>query len=155
MSEVVVVCGRQNSGKTTWIVHLVAALRERGFRVGTIKHTHHDYAVVGKDTTRHQRAGAERVLLASPTGCATYETWNDEPDLHELVDRHFLGFDVVFAEGYRSLAGPKFVVGDDPEANPRGLLRQLEPIRGQPNQDSLMAAVNLMEQLILNQRSVS
>ncbi|MGZ5823753.1 MAG: molybdopterin-guanine dinucleotide biosynthesis protein B [Hyphomicrobium sp.] len=36
------IVGWKNSGKTTLIERLVAALTQRGLRVATVKHTHHE-----------------------------------------------------------------------------------------------------------------
>jgi len=57
------IIGRKNSGKTTLIVELVSTLVERGYRVATIKHTHHDHELdtPGKDSHRHREAGASAV----------------------------------------------------------------------------------------------
>lgn len=54
------VIGRKNSGKTTLIVDLVAEFTRLGYRVGTIKHTHHDHELdtPGKDSHRHRTAGS-------------------------------------------------------------------------------------------------
>ena len=43
-------------------------LKRRGYRIGTIKHTHHapDIDRPGKDSSRHSAAGADTVMLASP-----------------------------------------------------------------------------------------
>ena len=128
MTMTIIVSGQQNAGKTTWVCALTDALQRRGLVVGTVKHTHHEYAVVGKDSTRHQDAGAQRVLLVSPHGAATYDAWEDEPDLLTLVMDRFVGFDVVLAEGYRGESLPKIVVGDDPRANLQGLLQRVPAI---------------------------
>lgn len=122
MSNIVVICGQQNSGKTTWVCALIDVLNQMGLRVGTVKHTHHDYAVVGKDSTRHQDAGAEQVLLVSPTGAARYQSWTEEPPVEQLVEEHFSGYDLVLVEGYRWTEFPKIIVGEDPRANPVGLI---------------------------------
>lgn len=141
MTHIVAVCGRQNSGKTTWICALVASLADHGLRVGTVKHAHHDYAVAGKDSTRHQLAGAARVLLVSPGGSARYDTWDREPDLEDLVRDHFDGFDLVLAEGYRDRPDvPKLIVGVDPDANPNRVLGNLPPVDGDLDPAALLQA---------------
>ncbi|MEK7750140.1 MAG: molybdopterin-guanine dinucleotide biosynthesis protein MobB, partial [Planctomycetota bacterium] len=38
---VISIVGRSNSGKTTLIVKLVKELKSRGYKVATIKHSHH------------------------------------------------------------------------------------------------------------------
>ena len=154
MTEIIVVCGRQDSGKTTWVERLIPVLQRRGFHVGSVKHTHHDYAVVGKDTTRHQNAGASRVVLASRTGGAIYERWDAEPDLEELAERFFSGFDLVFAEGYRSSPLPKIVVGND-DVNESGLLANVRAIHTEGlSDDEVLAAAGLIEEFISQRRNL-
>ena len=67
MPLIVSFVGRSESGKTTLIEKLIPVLRRRGFRVGTIKHTHHNPELdrSGKDSARHLAAGASTVVLAS------------------------------------------------------------------------------------------
>lgn len=62
--------GASGSGKTTLIERLLPVLRERGVRVSTLKHTHHDVPLdlPGKDSDRHRKAGAEEVLLLTGRG---------------------------------------------------------------------------------------
>ena len=66
-SPAIAVVGRHNSGKTTLIEKLIAALVERGHDVGSIKHHSHlgievDYP--GKDSYRHRAAGAGETVIA-------------------------------------------------------------------------------------------
>jgi len=125
VTNVIVVSGRRNSGKTTWVCALAATLRERGLRVGSLKHTHHDCLPPGKDSTRHLEAGAARVVLVTPTGAIRYESWDEEPTLDRLLRTEFAGFDLVLVEGYRAEKAPRLIVGDDPEADTTHLLRRV------------------------------
>ncbi|MGE5257212.1 MAG: molybdopterin-guanine dinucleotide biosynthesis protein B, partial [Hyphomicrobiales bacterium] len=43
MPPIVSIVGRSESGKTTLIEKLIPELRRRGYRIGTIKHTHHAF----------------------------------------------------------------------------------------------------------------
>lgn len=140
----IVVSGDRNSGKTSWVCSLVAALQSRGFRVGTVKHTHHDYAVVGKDSTRHQESGAQRVALIAPHGGAIYDRWPDEPPLTDVVDQYFAGFDIVVAEGYRDSDHPKIVVGPESRANAENVLARVSEAQGEAPPDELDRVVQLV-----------
>ncbi len=62
------IVGRKNSGKTTLIVELVEWLTQQGYRVGTIKHTHHHHELdtPGKDSFRHREAGSCAIGILSP-----------------------------------------------------------------------------------------
>lgn len=68
MAKRVHIVGRKNSGKTTLIVELVAHLTQLGYRIGTIKHTHHRHELdtPGKDSYRHGQAGAALVGILAP-----------------------------------------------------------------------------------------
>jgi molybdopterin-guanine dinucleotide biosynthesis protein MobB len=110
MPSIVSIVGRSESGKTTLIEKLIPALKCRGYRVGTIKHTHHvpDIDRAGKDSTRHRAAGAQTVMLASPGQVAMIKTVASA-DLDELV-RYFDDVDLLITEGYKSGGKPKIEV---------------------------------------------
>ena len=57
---VVAVSGVKNSGKTTFLEHLLPILNKKGFKVAVIKHDGHDFEpdVKGTDTWRLKNAGA-------------------------------------------------------------------------------------------------
>ncbi|UCF95758.1 MAG: molybdopterin-guanine dinucleotide biosynthesis protein B, partial [Desulfobacterales bacterium] len=60
--------GYSGSGKTTLLEKLIAELKQRGFRVGTIKHDVHGFEMdrPGKDSWRHKQAGASVTVISSP-----------------------------------------------------------------------------------------
>ena len=66
MPPIVSIVGKSDSGKTTLLEKLVAAIRSRGYRVGTIKHDTHGFDIdhEGKDSWRHKKAGARTVVLS-------------------------------------------------------------------------------------------
>ncbi len=68
MPQIICIVGRSQSGKTTLIEKLIPVLKNRGHRIGTIKHSQHifDFDKSGKDSWRHKDAGAETVIIASP-----------------------------------------------------------------------------------------
>jgi molybdopterin-guanine dinucleotide biosynthesis protein B len=104
------IAGYKNSGKTTLIVDLVRDLVARGWRVGTIKHAHHDFDIdhPGKDSFLHRAAGATEVVVASARRVAHIRelTGSDEPSLAELVQqmRHV---DLLLVEGWKSGSHPR------------------------------------------------
>lgn len=128
----VCVVGKKNSGKTTTVLALVAALRGRGHRVMTIKHGHRfDLDREGTDSYRHRvEAGAERVVLAGPGQFSVVGTWPEtrEPGPAELAARYLPDADIVVIEGFKLEPIPKIEVfrravhdtpvwdPDDPEA---------------------------------------
>jgi molybdopterin-guanine dinucleotide biosynthesis protein MobB len=87
------VIGRKNHGKTTLVSELTRELTERGNRIGTIKHTHHDHELdtPGKDSHRHRTSGAVCVGILSPQLNACF--WS-EPDAKG--DDRYTAFDPIF-----------------------------------------------------------
>lgn len=104
------VTGWKNCGKTGLVERLVAEFTQRGLRVATIKHAHHDADIdhAGTDSHRHRVAGAGQVLLATPERWAlmTELRGAPEPGVEDLVaklDPH----DLVLIEGYKTGLHPK------------------------------------------------
>lgn len=110
MPPIVSIVGRSESGKTTLIEKLIPVLTQRGYRVGTIKHTHHavDIDRAGKDSARHRSAGAGTVMLASPGQVAMFKATASEA-LDELI-RYFDDVDLLITEGYKRENKPKIEV---------------------------------------------
>ena len=110
MPPIVSIVGQSESGKTTLIEKLIPLLTERGYRIGTIKHTHHavDIDRSGKDSARHRNAGAETVMLASPGRIAMFKATASET-LDGLI-RYFEDVDLLITEGYKRENKPKIEV---------------------------------------------
>ncbi|MDH3718171.1 MAG: molybdopterin-guanine dinucleotide biosynthesis protein B [Planctomycetota bacterium] len=98
------IIGRKNSGKTTLIVELVQHLSSRGYRVATVKHTHHQHELdtPGKDSYRHRLAGAAAVGILSPSLSAVFWPPAASEDGAARYDRLLANFpdcDLVLVEG--------------------------------------------------------
>lgn len=99
------IVGRKNSGKTTLIVDLVRHLTANGYRVGTIKHTHHHHELdtPGKDSHRHRVAGSAVVGILSPGMTAVFqpkeEAAQEANDPYEQLAPMFADCDLVLVEG--------------------------------------------------------
>jgi molybdenum cofactor guanylyltransferase/molybdopterin-guanine dinucleotide biosynthesis protein MobB len=110
---VVGVAGWKNSGKTTLVARLVAHLVAQGFRVSTVKHTHHDISPdeANTDSDRHRAAGAHDVALVSPRRWRVGGVMREEaePPL-EAVVAALAPADIVIVEGYKRAAIPKIEV---------------------------------------------
>ena len=67
MAPMISIVGYADAGKTTLIEKLVPELKNRGYRVGTIKHAVHESNLdtQGKDSWRHFAAGADTVVVSS------------------------------------------------------------------------------------------
>src|SRR6185369_10881752 len=61
------ITGWSGSGKTTLLIRLIPVLVQRGLRIATLKHEHHDFDVdiPGKDSYEHRKAGASEVIVSS------------------------------------------------------------------------------------------
>lgn len=106
-----IVGGKSNSGKTTLLVKLIREAKRRGWRVATLKHDVHGFEMdqPGKDTWRHDRAGADVVAISSPKRIAILERVSDDQPLDEVLAR-IHGVDVIFTEGYKHANKPKIEV---------------------------------------------
>ena len=100
------------TGKTTLLIQLIPLLKQRGLRVGLIKHSHHNFEIdhQGKDSFRLRAAGASPVLLVSPYRRAVITEFTEpkEPCLSDqlkLFDANEL--DLLLIEGFKSEAIPK------------------------------------------------
>ncbi|MBC7101335.1 MAG: molybdopterin-guanine dinucleotide biosynthesis protein B [Methanobacteriales archaeon] len=58
------IIGTKDTGKTTLVTRLIKGLTDKGYKVGTIKHTHGRFDFPGKDTEIHRKAGAKLVIGA-------------------------------------------------------------------------------------------
>lgn len=106
---VVGVAGWKNSGKTTLVAKLVREIVRRGYRVATVKHSHHDitFEADGTDSARHRKAGAQQVAVVSPRRWTLLRddgdvTWREEaePPLASIVAQ-LEPADIVIVEGMK------------------------------------------------------
>ena len=99
------IVGWSGSGKTTLMRQLLPQLIGRGFRVSTIKHTHHSFDIdkPGKDSYMHREAGAHEVLITGTRRWALLHENRDtaEPDIDALLTR-LEEVDLVLIEGFKS-----------------------------------------------------
>jgi molybdopterin-guanine dinucleotide biosynthesis protein B len=98
------IAGWKNSGKTGLAVRLVTELTQRGYRISTIKHAHHDFDIdkIGADSWRHREAGAHEVTIVSGTRYAIMHELRGapEPSFEEILAR-LAPCDLVLIEGYK------------------------------------------------------
>ena len=108
---VLCIVGFSGSGKTTVSVGLIATLKKRGLRVGTIKHDVHGFEMdrPGKDSWRHKQAGSATTIVTSPKQIGV--VMDVDHDHHPLELLPFLaGMDIVLVEGFKSAPLPKIEV---------------------------------------------
>jgi molybdopterin-guanine dinucleotide biosynthesis protein B len=112
--RILLVVGKKKVGKTTLIEKLITALKDRGYRIGSIKYTtqDHEFDTPGKDSHRHAQAGAESTLILSPTKIALFSRTLKEKNLDQLLDFVFADYDLVIGEGFKNSSFPKIEVFD-------------------------------------------
>lgn len=100
------------TGKTTLLVQLVPMLRQKGLRVGVVKHAHHKFDMdqPGKDSYELRKAGATQMLVGSSSRSALIIEREQpaEPrlaDLLPMLDSNAL--DLVLVEGFKAEVFPK------------------------------------------------
>jgi molybdopterin-guanine dinucleotide biosynthesis adapter protein len=107
----IAVVGWKDSGKTTLAARLIAALKQRGLRVGAAKSSHHGFDRSDLDTGR---LAAEADVVAGSGPSEAMLLWPANRDLRELI--RSMDVDFVVVEGGKSLDWlPRVVIADDPD----------------------------------------
>lgn len=103
------------TGKTTLLLKIIPLMKQRGLRLGVIKHTHHRFDIdkPGKDSYRLRHAGVDQTLVASRHRWALMveTTPLDEPNLDGLLphlDPEKL--DLILVEGFKHESIPKIEI---------------------------------------------
>lgn len=125
---VVSVVGRGDSGRTTVLEGLIAELTARGWRVGTAKnHAHEtDIDVPGKDTWRHEKAGAVLTMVSAPNRYGVIRHVDRARTLAELAAEAEGAIDILLTEGFRGSSPALIeVVRQDRSAEPTCALEDL------------------------------
>jgi molybdopterin-guanine dinucleotide biosynthesis protein MobB len=157
---VVSIVGRSHSGKTTLLERLIPELKQRGYRVGVIKHTYRrdvDFDVPGKDSYRLAHAGADQVVLATPDRVLHLWRCEEEASLGELA-ASITNVDLILVEGHKGASVPKIEVSRGDQAaelisRPEDLLavvssRRLPLQVPQFDPDDVAALADLVEGLL-------
>lgn len=95
--------GWHNAGKTTLIRRVLKELTAQGYRVGVMKSTKDEDAILdkpGTDTFLHRADGAAAVALIGPKEIFCRSTNLEEP-FEDLKNRLCYGVDMVLAEGFK------------------------------------------------------
>ncbi len=114
--RIISVAGKKDSGKTSLSVRIIEELTARGYKVGSIKHSHHQMEMdhEGTDTYKHTEAGSQFTV---GIGTRTYFNINEAIPLErllfliKLIDEP----DFVVIEGFKNYNYPKF--STSPELN--------------------------------------
>src|SRR3989304_10168370 len=100
MIPIISIVGKSDVGKTTLIEKLIPELKNRGYRVATIKHDVHgfDMDIEGKDSWRHKKAGADTVIISSPAKVGIVKDVERDLMLEELRGRYIQNVDIIISE---------------------------------------------------------
>ena len=103
--------GFSGSGKTTLLTKVIAELKEKGYRLATVKHDAHRFKmdVEGKDTWKFAEAGADLVLINSKEKFAMIQALETEISFEEVIS-HVKDVDLILVEGYKHESPPKILV---------------------------------------------
>jgi len=107
------VVGWKNAGKTTLSTRLITALTHAGYRVSSIKKTHHAFEVDGgqTDSARHRASGAQQVaLMAQDRWALMSEVAAPSPMTLEAMLAKLDPADFILVEGFKSAPIPKIEV---------------------------------------------
>jgi molybdopterin-guanine dinucleotide biosynthesis protein B len=113
LSDVPIVAfsGFSESGKTTFLEKLIPELKRRGYRIATIKQSHHeiDFAP-GKDSERHLAAGSEVSMVVSPAKMILTRYVGKEASIDDMIRLLGDDCDIIICEGFKYSDIPKVVI---------------------------------------------
>ena len=103
---------KSGTGKTTLLEKVIARLKERGYKVGVVKHDAHRFDIdhPGKDSHRLTAAGADTMLISSPEKLAVVKKHTQSPPIEELLSTYFTDVDIVLTEGFKKSSMPKIEI---------------------------------------------
>jgi len=103
---------KSGTGKTTLLEKVITSLKERGWKIGVIKHDAHRFDIdhPGKDSHRLTAAGADTMLITSREKLAVIKKHQESPDIWELISTYFSDVDIVLTEGFKMGDLPKIEV---------------------------------------------
>ncbi|MCQ4925664.1 molybdopterin-guanine dinucleotide biosynthesis protein B [Tissierella carlieri] len=106
-----IIGSKSNTGKTTILCKIIKELKNRGYRVATIKHHMGDFEIdhPEKDTWKHSQAGSDIVVISSPVKIAKIEKVQEEYRLDDIISK-IQNVDIIITEGYKKENKPKLEV---------------------------------------------
>jgi len=100
-----------DSGKTTLIEKLIVRLRDKGYKIGALKHSAHQVEMdwAGKDSFRFTAAGANQVVVASDRTIGMFRTLREKVELKRVLIL-FEDVDIILIEGCKNSQYPQIEV---------------------------------------------
>jgi len=98
--RVVGITGTKDSGKTTLVTMIIPELIKKGYTVGTIKKTHSQFDIEGRDTEKHSISGAK---VVAGVGKETFFKLNKDMELDDILKfmKELETLDFVILEGFK------------------------------------------------------
>ena len=113
MIKIIGIVGWKDVGKTFFATEIIKLLVQKGYKVGTIKHAHHDFDIdkPGTDSFKHRRSGSSEVIISSAKRWAKIVENNKkkEKKLSELL-KEFNDIDIAIVEGFKKENHPKIEI---------------------------------------------
>ncbi|MDC0624396.1 molybdopterin-guanine dinucleotide biosynthesis protein B [Alphaproteobacteria bacterium] len=113
MSKIIGITGWKDVGKTYYASLIIKSLVKKGYKVGSIKHAHHDFDIdkPGTDSFKHREAGSNQVIISSAKRWAKITENNNENEksLDELI-QELQNVDVIVVEGFKKNNHPKIEI---------------------------------------------
>ena len=155
MPPIISVIGKSGSGKTTLIEKLVGELKSRGYRVATIKHSHHSFEIdqPGKDSWRQLQAGSKATALISPDKITLTKPLAEELSISDIARLFGEDYDIILTEGFKQGEAPKIEIHRREVGPPFDTVNKLvaiatdEPLKTKTRQFSLQDVKGLADLL--------
>lgn len=155
MPPIVSIIGKSGSGKTTLMEKLIGELKSRGYRVATVKHSHHSFETdqPGKDSWRHRQAGSEATALISPDRITLIKPMAEELTIGAIARLFGEDYDIILTEGFKQGTAPKIEVHRHEIGPPFDTVSKLiaiatdEPLKVKTRQFSLEDVTGLVDLL--------
>ena len=113
MRKVIGIVGWKDVGKTFVVTEIIKLLVQKGYKVGSIKHAHHDFDIdkPGTDSFKHRKSGSSEVIISSSKRWAKIieNNNNKEKNLNDLL-KEFNDVDVAIVEGFKKENHPKIEI---------------------------------------------
>ena len=113
MRKVIGIVGWKDVGKTFVVTEIIKLLVQKGYKVGSIKHAHHNFDIdqPGTDSFKHRKSGSSEVIISSSKRWAKIIENNNkkEKNLNELL-KEFNDIDVAIVEGFKKENHPKIEI---------------------------------------------
>lgn len=164
MHSIISIVGKSSSGKTTLLEGLIAELKQRGYKVAIVKHSHHAFELdtAAKDTWRLSQAGSELSAIKSRNNLAIFRRLEYYFDPQEISNFILWDYDLILTEGFKGSHYPKIEVhrkeqGEDLLTDPEQLLAVVtdEPLKvdvPQFSRTEVSKIADLIEKTVLVQQ---